>query len=224
MVVVMLIAILAVIATPAMITARADRIAFDFARRASELFHNGRARAAGRGAAHLVVFTNVDGGGRGRVAVFEGLDGATLPNPSSSCRGNSQWTYVETYLPGDAADADKRARVVDQFTVDTSESTSSIVTDDITMKGFGYIKNSALAIDGTKTAAAAVVVCTTPNGTTFAGTGATVKDAIDMMIASSAPFTGAVELMVERHRGGAVVGVTRRVVIAGAAAPRIWSQ
>jgi prepilin-type N-terminal cleavage/methylation domain-containing protein len=51
MVVITLVAILAAIAVPKMAVARNDRLAFDYARQTSELFHNARARAMGRGSA-----------------------------------------------------------------------------------------------------------------------------------------------------------------------------
>jgi prepilin-type N-terminal cleavage/methylation domain-containing protein len=53
MVVVMLVAILAMIATPSMTEARNDRIAFDYASRYQQLLVKARARAAGTGSAHL---------------------------------------------------------------------------------------------------------------------------------------------------------------------------
>ena len=44
------------------------------------------------------------------------------------------------------------------------------------------------------------------------------------LLSQGQPFTGIVELDVERHRGVAPVGLTRRVILAGAGAPRIRSQ
>src|SRR5207245_1893651 len=85
MVVVVLIAILTALAVPTMSTARDDRLCFDFARRMASLVQHARSRAAARGAAHLIVFDG-DTGGAGRAVVFEALDGASLPNPVSSCK------------------------------------------------------------------------------------------------------------------------------------------
>lgn len=216
MVVVVLIGLIAVIATPSMSVARADRLAFDFARNASQLLHNGRARSAGRGAAHLALYTQ--GAGRGAVRVFESLDGTappTGPGPSAACRASGQWGFAETFVPG-TVDGTNRARFIDGFTIDTAEGASVIVKEDIKMTGF---QNDA----GARTAAPAIAVCTTPNGTTFVGTGANAAAAISAM-SGSAPFTGVVELLVERHRAGASVGLRRRVIVAGGAAPRIKSE
>src|SRR5262245_4938637 len=94
MVVIMLVAILAMIAAPSMAVARNDQTAFNYARQASELIHNARARSMGRGAAHVVLFTTDAnfGGDRGGIYVFEALDGTappTGPNPSGLCRSTA---------------------------------------------------------------------------------------------------------------------------------------
>lgn len=221
MVVVVLIALLALIAAPSMSVARADRIAFDHARQVSELFHNGHARAAGRGAAHLVVFTKdaSTGGTRGAVFVFEGLDGTpapTGPNPSSSCKAGAQWTWAANYVPGAAADGTGRARFVDGMNINTTEASAVDSIEDITMRGFS---NTA----GVLAEVGAIAVCTTPNGTTFVGTGTTVATAITEMVGTM-PFTGVVEVQIARHRTGGKAGLNRRVILAGGAAPRIKAE
>lgn len=218
MVVVVLIALLAVIAAPSMSAARADQMAFNFARRTSEMFHNGRARSAGRGAAHLVVF---DGSERGTVLVFEGLDGTappTGPNPSSSCRRNGQWAFVPTYAPGGDPDAEHRARIVDGFTVN-SPAGSFVVSDDIRMTASIYESFTSDPVGDVK----AIALCTTPNGTTFVGRGDDLTSAI-AALSDAAPFTGAISLAVQRHRNDVAVGLRRNVLLVGAAAPRIRSE
>src|SRR5262249_11795809 len=91
MVVIMLIPSLGMIAAPAVAIARNDQIAFGYARQASELIHNARARSTGRGSAHLVIFTRDAAYGadkRGAILVYEALDGTAAPvgpNPSSRC-------------------------------------------------------------------------------------------------------------------------------------------
>lgn len=221
MVVVMLIGLVAVIAVPSMLGARGDQLAFNYARRTSDLLHIGRARAAGRGASHLVLYTaDTAFGARGAVLLFEGLDGTaapTGPNPTASCKASGQWAYVESYAPAAAADATNRARLIDWLNANATNTAATEILADITMKGY---TNTAGVLAGPVTA---ITVCTTPNGTTFVGTGATAKVAIEEMTAST-PFTGIVEVQVERHQGSTAIGLKRRVIVAGAAAPRIKSE
>ncbi len=230
MVVVMLVAILAVIAAPSMGTARNDRLAFDYARQTSELFHNARARAAGRGAAHLVVYTTDTsyGGDRGSVYVFEALDAAPPPagpNPSTSCRVPAQWGGVVAYTPGSAPLL--RARLIDFLDVNRSEANSTQVLEDIRM--VAHLTDVATApppgphAPGTEILKA-IAVCTTPNGSTFVGTGATPAGAIGAMVDANDTFKGTFEIDVMRRRGGNPVGLIRRVILSGAAAPRIKSE
>lgn len=229
MVVVMLVALLAALAVPSMATARNDRVAFDYARQTSELFHNARARATGRGAAHLVFFTSTDPGSRGAVFVFEGLDGTggasdpnpnAGPNPSSACRDSGQWGEAATWAPGSARlTPNRRASLVDWLNINVTAGNTATVIEDITMTGF-----TVNATTGAKTPVGTIAMCTTPNGTTWVGTGPTRTDAVADLLNQKEPFKQVVEIDVARNRSGTAVGLTRRVILAGAGAPRIRSQ
>ena len=72
-------------------------------------------------------------------------------------------------------------------------------------------------------AAFAVVMCVTPGGLTYVGTGATVAAAIVNMQAQTVPFNTFLEIRVTRNVGGVPVGLQRRVLVAGSANARINS-
>jgi type II secretory pathway pseudopilin PulG len=222
MVVVMLIAILAALAVPSMTTARNDRVAFNYARQASELIHNARARAFGRGAAHLVFYTS-EFGGRGTIFVFEALDGQagdTGPNPISTCRMNGQWDTAASFTPGsDPLSTNLRTRLIDWLNLNTSNASTATVLEDITMTGYTRDSSGTLS-----SPLAAIAMCITPNGTTWVGTGGSRSAALTNLLNQTQSFKGIVELDVERHRSSAVVGLTRQVIVAGAGAPRIKSK
>jgi prepilin-type N-terminal cleavage/methylation domain-containing protein len=210
MVVVVIIGILAVIAAPGMQTARYDRQVFDYARRVEQLVNRGRARAAGRGAAHLVAFG--PSGARGKVYLFEALDGPfpnPVGNPMSSCRGVNQWVDAGTFAPGTTS---VNARIVDGLDIDAP--TGVVVDADIRM---------TFALGAT--AKDAIAMCISPSGTTYVGSGGTIADAVTNMQAQSAQFSSSLEARISRHgAGGVPVGLQRRVIVAGTAAPRIRSQ
>jgi len=218
MVVVVLVAILAMLAAPSMTRARNDRLVFDYARQTSSLFHEGRARSFGRGAAHLVLFSTDPGavGARGVVYVFEALDGASTPGPSATCRSTTQWAWAKDFVPGVGPDAANRSRMVDFLNINATNPGAVQVVEDVKMEG------ATIAPDGTRTVAVVIAMCTTPSGTTFVGTGATAGDAI-AALAAAEPFTGILGIDVARHRGATIVGLNRRVLLAGAGAPRILS-
>lgn len=211
MVVVVLISVISVLATPAMRRARDDRIAFDSARRIEQLIHRTRARAPGRGAAHL--FVAQPSGLRGKFLVFEALDGTLItstppgPNPVSTCKGVGEWVYPPVFVPGVV---DNTARLIDGFDLN-----STGVNVDMDLRTV-YMVNNVIA--------PAVVICVTPGGLTYVGTGATVTLAIADMQAQPAPFSSFMEITVTRNVGGAPIGLTRRVLVAGSAAARIKSQ
>jgi prepilin-type N-terminal cleavage/methylation domain-containing protein len=224
LVVVMLIAILAMLAAPSLVRARSDRLAFTYARTAAEIIHSAHSRAAGRGAAHLIVWSK-EYGTRGALFVFEALDGLSSttkpvgPNPSSSCRGTGQWTYAATWRPGTAPDGNHRAAYVDGLNINATGGGEVVVQENITM--LAHVPNS----DGTVgTALDAFVLCVTPNGTTYYATGGDVSTAIATMQGTT-PFASTVEIDVARHdTSGNVMGLNRRVLITGGAAPRIKSE
>jgi len=71
------------------------------------------------------------------------------------------------------------------------------------------------------------MLCITPNGTTWLGTGASAADALtgaNGILQQTLPFKGQIEFDVARHRGATVAGLRRRVIITGAGAPRIRSE
>jgi prepilin-type N-terminal cleavage/methylation domain-containing protein len=209
MVVVVLISILAMIATPAMRVARDDRLAFDYARRIEQLVHRGRSRAAGRGAAHL--FVAGPSGLRGKFLLFEALDNtlpaAGGPNPVSSCKGLAQWADAIAFVPGAVSNT---ARIVDGFDLD-----SAGVNVDADIR-------TAYAVNGVATPA--IVICVTPGGATFVGQAGSIAAAVVDMQGQTTSFNTFLEMRVTRNRGGLPVGLQRRVIVAGGAAPRILSQ
>jgi prepilin-type N-terminal cleavage/methylation domain-containing protein len=232
MVVVMLIALLAMIAAPSMLRARSDRLAFAFARDVSASSHGARTRAAGRGAAHLVLYLqSTSAGDRGTVMIFEALDGTAAgatppgPNPSSSCRRPGQWAYASTWSPGATADPSNLAAVVEGVTANSNGNAGEVVEqENIRMKArFSTLASGTAPVDVTTFA-----ICITPTGTTYFGSGANAPTAITAMQQSTQPFGDIVEVDVARHAAGAsnppIVGLNRRVIVAGSSAPRIKSE
>lgn len=210
MVVVVLISIIALIATPAMRVARDDRLAFDYARRIEQLEDRARTRAAGRGGAHLFVAAP-SGASRGKFLLFEALDGvpptSAGPNPVSTCKNLNEWDDVLAFSPGTISN---KARIVDGMDLD---SVGVNANADI---------QTAFTVDGVPRAA--VVVCITPSGSTFVGGGSGVAGAIANMQAATTQFGGVVDIAVTRNRGVTAVGLQRHVLLAGTAAARIRSQ
>jgi type IV fimbrial biogenesis protein FimT len=115
MVVVILIAILAMLAIPAMSVARADRLAWADASNITELLRRARTRSLSRGSAVVVRFqADVNGSAaptqRGRFEMWE----AVTPNasgsgwnrtPRSSCKSPTRWTLDATIPPPSSANA-----------------------------------------------------------------------------------------------------------------------
>ena len=206
--VVVLISIIALIATPAMRVARDDRLAFDFARRIEQLQDRARTRAAGRGGAHLFVAAP-SGASRGKFLLFEALDNVASagPNPVASCKNRNEWDDVITFSPGTISNT---ARIVDGLDLDSA---GINVNADI---------RTAFTVGGASRAA--VVVCITPGGTTFVGSGGNLAAAIANMQSSTTQFNSVVDIAVTRNRGAVPVGLERHVLLAGTAASRIRSQ
>lgn len=224
MVVVVLVAILAALAAPSLVRARNDRVAFDYARRASDLVHAARTRAMGTGAAHVLVYTNETtmGGNRGALILFEALDGEPAPagpNPHPSCR-TAALGWVGGWTPGNLANS--RARFIDAVNVnDDGSGKSAQAKEEIWMSASKAVGLAA------PTVIPAFAVCVTPNGTTYYGEGGNQAAAV-AAIATASPFNDILELEVARHDGpppsGTVVGLKRKVIMAGAAQPRIKSE
>lgn len=211
MVVVVLIAILSLIASPVMRTARDDRMVFDYARQTQQLVHRGRVLSAGTGGAHLFVASG--GAGRGVFRLFQGLDnvpGPTPPgpNPVSSCKGVGQWTPVPTFPA-----ASNLVRFVDGLNLDTL----GVNVDANVVANFRITPlNNATALANT----GAIAICVTGNGTTYAAGGTDMTAAINNMMVAP-PFTGIAEIAITRGGG---IGLTRRILIAGSSSPRVLSQ
>jgi prepilin-type N-terminal cleavage/methylation domain-containing protein len=222
MVVVVLIALMAMLAAPSLTVARNDKLAFSYARQTSELAHNARARAAGRGSAHLFVYTN-EWGTRGGVYVFEALDGTASPsgpNPTSGCKTPGQWAYVPSFTPG-GTDGANKAIIVDAVNPNDTAGGAIEATENILLTA------RELKSDGTVSATPnAFVICTTPNGTTWYGSDTGVKAAIDNMQKAQQPFLGVVEVDVSRNdaAGANTIGLIRRVIIPAGGSPRIKSE
>jgi len=215
MVVVVLIAILAMIAAPAMRIARDDRMAFDYARQIQQMTNRARTRAAARGGAHLILLS--PSGIRGRVFLFESLDGTAAPlgpNPSSSCR-TANWVAAPGFDPAVPV-PDPNSAFVEGLDLN-----SNGVNVDADIRAAFLITDPAspLVLVPTTTLA----ICITPNGTVFAAEGATMAAAIANM-QQRAPFTGIAEVRITRNRGGGPVGLSRDVTLAGAAPARIHSR
>jgi len=80
-----------------------------------------------------------------------------------------------------------------------------------------------VAADGTKAPVGAIAICTTPSGATYVSTGSDRADVVDKL-SNANLYAGTVEIDVTRNSSGTPVGLTRRVVIAYGAQPRIKSQ
>lgn len=204
----MLVAILAVIAAPAMRTARDDRLAFDYARQYSSVIHRASVRAMARGAAHLVL---IDAAGtRGKVRLFEAMDGTlppTGPRQVSSCKTPNQWNGAPGWEPP-AADP-PLSPPIDGVNLD-----SAGVNVDMNI-------GTTIRVGGADTGA--VALCYTPGGNVYMGAGGSTAAAIAAMMIAP-PFTGTVEVRVNRRdAANNPRGLTRRIVVGGAAAPRIQS-
>lgn len=213
MVVVVLIAILALLAAPALRTSRDDRMVFDYARQTQQLAHRTRVRAAGTGGAQL--FVAGPGAGRGVFRLFEALDnvlGPTPPgpNPVSSCKTAGQWAPVPAYVIGSISNV---ARFVDGLNLDTL----GVNVDANVVSTFRITPPTA---PNAPAATGAIAICVTGNGTTYASGGADINDAINRMLIAP-PFSGIAEIRISRGGG---VGLVRTIVIAGSAAPRVFSQ
>jgi prepilin-type N-terminal cleavage/methylation domain-containing protein len=222
MVVVVLVAIVAGLAAPSFVRARDDKVAFDYARQYQQVLLQARSRAAGTGSASLVLLTGGTGG-RGIIRAYAALDENDPPAPVSSCKAN----------------ADQWANAVAEPTVfQIDEVLSGSGTRHVRFVSFANINRLGVNVDmdltatltagsGTTNAAMAatkaIAVCVTPSGNTFVGWADTVADALTNM-RSAPPFNGIVEAAIQRHVGGAGVGLKRRVVLTGGGAPRLRSE
>lgn len=221
MVVVMLIALIAVLAVPSFVEARNDRAAFDYARQYQQLLVQGRARAAGTGSAHLAILTGGTGG-RGILRLYSALDGAVTagPNPVASCKGITQWTAaipeLDGSFPTNAVLTGNMVRFIDYVDLNRGG-----INEQMDVRAKLVIGAGALGAGMDDTAALAI--CVTPSGVAYVGSGADAASAVAAM-RTTTPFTGIAEARIQRNRGTTGIGLRRRVVIAGGAAPRLRSD
>ena len=224
MVVVVLISILAVIAVPAMRVARDDRMAFDYARQIQQLAQRARARASARGAAHLIVAGpsgTGPSGSRGRVTMWEALDNTPAatggPNPVSSCKGVGQWAVVQAYTGGVPVASDATHYIAGVELATTGVNVDADITATFFMATDTSVQIPTVPV-------AALAICYTPSGATFAA-GDTDPNAAITEMQKQSPFTGVADIQINRHGGpGAVVGLTRHILIPGSAPARILSR
>jgi hypothetical protein len=220
MVVIIMISLLALMAVPAMKTARDDRMAFDYARQFQSMIHRAEVRAMARGAAHLVII-DTSNGSKGRISLFEAVDATPAaqggPKPVSSCRGQrdvngvffDHWSQAAGWLPGQALP------------------TQSPLIESINLDGAGVEAGMNLFATLTEQTAGGVRVialCYTPGGAVYVGTGGAPAAAIAPKRVA-VPYNQYFEVEIARHdASNNVLGLRRRVIVAGGAAPRIQSQ
>jgi type II secretory pathway pseudopilin PulG len=220
MVVIVMISLLAIMAVPAMKTARDDRMVFDYARQIQGIIHRAEIRSMSRGAAHLVILDTA-GGTRGTAMLFEAVDFTPAPNgpkPVSSCRGQrdptngtfiNHWAEAQAWVPGGA------------------NPVRSPLVDGVNMNGPGVetgMNLFAVLSEQTAGTVPTIAICYTPGGTVYVGTGANATAAINAM-RIAAPYTQSLQVELARHdAANTVLGLRRRVILAGGAAPRIVSQ
>lgn len=204
MVVVVLVAVLAMIAAPAMSAAREDRLAFESANSIGRVFHEARTRAMARGAAHLVAASSNGTTDRGTFVVFEALDGAG--HPVSSCRDVDEWADVPA---GGGATNVK----VDGVSLNGSASSLQVEAGLLT----------AIADDG-GTKIAFGVLCFTPSGAAYAASGDSFKTAV-AALSTQQPFVGHIIVSVSRKPAGATttIGMVRNVIVTSSGSTRIRS-
>ncbi len=219
MIVVVLISIIALLATPMLRTAKDDRATFNYARQISQIFHRASMRALAHGTAHLVIVDTTTALPRGRVTLFEARTPDDAADPLNAakmsavrgCNVANEWKDVDLYAVGTAY---QNFQAVDGLDLDTN--------------GINVDANIYMTTTyGTTTPAVAVAFCVTAGGRVYAGSASSVKLAIDAMQAS-APFTDTLEVNVQRHLAGSVggatpVGLGRHVLVVAGAAPRILS-
>lgn len=220
-----MISILAILAMPAMKTARDDRMAFDYARQFQSIIHRAGVRAMSRGAAHLVII-DTSGGSRGRATLFEAVDATPAaqngPKPVSSCRGQrdntgayiDHWAEAEAWVPGTAS-TPVLSPLIDWVSLDGPGVEAG-------MNLFAVLTEQP---DGQAAAQQPVIaVCYTPGGNIYAAPGGSPTAAVAAMRAAT-PYNGMFTISIARHTAGnAVLGITRNVIVAGGAAPRLTSK
>ncbi len=196
MVVVILVAILSMLAIPAMSKSRNDQIAFDYARKLQLIMNRARVRA-NAGSAQLVVG---DLSGRGKFWLFEGKD-------ETSCIKPNLWNDAPGWPDGQVETA--ALRLVDWLDLNNAAN-GIVITDDIRAATFP--------------ASPAFAYCVSPAGRVVVGKGGSVAGAIaDMQALTSQPtwtFTDVLDIRISRQGTLAV----RSVVLAGGSSARILTR
>ena len=224
MVVVVLVAILAALATPSFSEARNDRIAFDYARQYQQILVQGRARAAGTGSAHLTLLTPGGAPHRGVIRLYAALDVTAPPagpNPIASCKLDPlQWTHAAPEITDYRRDhiiGPMGATTPPLRFIDYAELNRPGVNDQMDLRARLWLNGLDLG------PAAAIAICITPAGTTYVGSGGDPTTAIEAMRLAP-PFTGMAEVHVTRNIGATAIGLERIVQISGGGTPRLRSQ
>jgi type II secretory pathway pseudopilin PulG len=206
LVVVTIIAIVAVLAIPTMVSASVDRRVFSDAGYVAELFRVARTRAVGRGAAVLVQITATTSNGGGRFQMFEAVapnptGGGVAEVPSSACKSPTRW-------PGAGGAAGTNYEFVDA----------------VDLSGTYEIQNSIAAQlkDPTGTVVASgtsAYLCFTPGGRIYYAVTTPTFDNVY-------PLGGAIQIDVRRFSGSyaTAVGLTRTVWVTSSGSTRIVSQ
>ncbi len=231
LIVVTLIALIAMIAVPTMTAARADKLAFNYARNVQQIYAKARAHAVGSGAAQIVVFTNQFGNGEGAVLTFESRDNTCIPGAPAPCPSNpsARCTNGNTFAAGWSIGTPNNpalGRIVPEASLNIG--TSSVA--DIRRAGAENIRMTANLNGGGNLNA--IAMCFTPLGETYVGTGGDMASAVNTMLPFGLPFgdtpatpdpttsgIARVEILVQRN-----TGLRRRVIITGGSASRIRSE
>lgn len=199
MVVVVLVAILAAIAIPAMSGASNDRRAYDDAGYVMQLFRTARQRAIGRGAAVLVSVTADGTTDRGTFRMYE----AVRPNPTGagaarfpngSCKSPTVWSPLD--------DTNTGIWFVDGVNLNSALDVNAGIETHL------YTWSSAAATEATK-----IYVCFTPSGRTYAASTTPSFDA-------ELPLRTPVEIHIGRSGGG----VSRSVLVPPSGLARLHSN
>ena len=204
MIVVILVGIFAVMATPAMARARVDRHVYEDAATFSDLVREARSRAIGRGAA-VVIFGTTQGS-QGTFHVYEAVTpGPTAGSlvPFSSCRGVRWAVAADPATLGSGQSAANRVRVYD------------INADYEKRQGIA----ARLFLPGANTPVNNVALCFTPLGRAYLAAQALTNGMFDTV----APMNGAAQVEFAHVDPNGLVGLARRVLVPTSGLTRIQS-
>jgi type II secretion system protein H len=205
LVVIIIIGIVAALAIPTMIVARADRRAYDDAGAIMQLFRSARAHAIARGGATVVAITANGAADRGTFKTWEAVSpnaaagGTPNRTPVATCKTPTTWNPL--------ASTNQNVLLVDGVNLNgTLEANADIET-----QAFSYPSPST----NTATSFTSGFVCYTPLGRSylFFGVGPPVFDGL-------LPATSPLELRVTRANGGN----TRSVLVPPNGLARIFSH